>query len=45
MNKEIPLLSATDVELRVAQIIQGKSGTFAILLVYKNALPILPLIL
>lgn len=37
MNKEIPLLSATDVELRVAQIIQGKSGTFAILLVYKNA--------
>lgn len=37
MNKEIPLLSASDVELRVAQIIQGKSGTFAILLVYKNA--------
>ena len=37
MNKEIPLLSATDVELRVAQIIQGKSGIFAILLCYKSA--------
>lgn len=37
MKKEIPLLTAQDVELRVAQMIQGKSGTFAMLLVYKNA--------
>lgn len=37
MQKEIPLLTVSDVELRVAQIIQGKKGTFAVLLVYKNA--------
>ena len=37
MNKEIPLLTASDVDLRVAQLIQTKNGTYANLLVYKNA--------
>ena len=36
MKKEIPLLTASDVELRVAQIIQCKLGTFATLLAYKQ---------
>lgn len=37
MKKEIPLLTSSDVELRVAQIYQTNQGTFAVLLVYKNA--------
>lgn len=37
MNKEIPLLTAFDVELRVSQIQKTKTGTYAVLLVYKNA--------
>ena len=37
MKKEIPLLTASDVELRIAQIYQTNQGTFAVLLVYKNA--------
>lgn len=37
MIKEIPLLSAADVELRTAQIQQTNHGTYATLLVYKNA--------
>ena len=37
MKKEIPLLTAQDVELRVAQVLKTKSGVYAVLLVYKNA--------
>ena len=37
MKKEIPLLTAQDVELRVAQVVKTKSGVYAVLLVYKNA--------
>ena len=37
MKKEIPLLTAQDVELRVAQVVKTKSGVYATLLVYKNA--------
>lgn len=37
MNKEIPLLTAADVELRVAQVQETKFGTYATLLVYKDA--------
>ena len=37
MKKEIPLLIAQDVELRVAQVVKTKSGVYAVLLVYKNA--------
>lgn len=37
MYKEIPLLTAGDVELRIAQIQQTSYGTYATLLAYKNA--------
>ena len=37
MKKEIPLLTAQDVELRVAQVVKTKSAVYATLLVYKNA--------
>lgn len=37
MEKEIPLLTASDVELRIAQIQQTKTGVYAVLLAYKNS--------
>lgn len=37
MCKEIPVLTANDVELRSAQIVKTKYGTYVTLLVYKDA--------
>ena len=37
MEKDIPLLTASDVELRIAQLQQTNQGTFAVLLAYKNS--------
>ena len=37
MEKDIPLLTASDVELRIAQLQKTNQGIFAVLLAYKNS--------